>query len=209
VEALMNDNSRSDPDDAAVVERLKMVAGQLTDEDFQRDVPPPELWGAIAATMDRPANQVITLPRTRRRVWLGAAAAVVAALVLTGGLLISRRDNHSGNVVAEATLSNQGLSPLGSASSGSAEIVRRGTSYLLHLDVSRVPKEPSSYVEVWLIDDQVKGMVSLGPFHGNGDYVIPSGIDPSKYPIVDMSIEPSDGVPTHSGVSIVRGVAAT
>src|SRR3954454_13147616 len=200
----MNDNSRSDPDDAAAMERLKMVAGQLTDEDFQRDAPPSELWGAIAATMDRPANQVVRLQRNRRQMWLGAAAAVIAALVVSGGVLISGRDNGTSNVVAEATLTNQGLSPLGSASSGSAEIVRRGRSYLLHLDVNRVPKEPSSYVEVWLIDDQVKGMVSLGPFHGNGDYVIPSGIDPSKYPIVDMSIEPSDGVPTHSGVSIVR-----
>jgi anti-sigma-K factor RskA len=74
--------------------------------------------------------------------------------------------------------------------------------------VTRLPAEPSSYIEVWLIDAQVKGMISLGPFHGNGNYVIPSGVDPSKYPIVDVSLEPSDGVPTHSGVSIVRGVPA-
>lgn len=201
----MNDNARSDPSDAAV-EQLRMVAGRLTDEDFQRDEPPVELWGAIAAKMDRPANQVITLRRTRRRAWLGAAAVVVAALALTGGLLMTR--GGSDNVVSEASLSNQGLSPLGSASSGKAEIIRRGASYLLHLDVNRVPKESSSYIEVWLIDTQVKGMISLGPFHGNGDYVIPTGVDPAKYPIVDMSIEPSDGVPTHSGVSIVRGVAA-
>src|SRR6476659_672117 len=99
----MNDNSRSDPDDDAVMERLKMVAGQLTDEDFQRDVPPPELWGAIATQMDRPVSPVVSLRPARRRVWLGAAAAVVAALVVTGGLVISRRDSHGGNVVAEAT----------------------------------------------------------------------------------------------------------
>ena len=90
-----------------------------------------------------------------------------------------------------------------------AEIIRRGGSYRLHLDLSRVPNEPASYVEVWLIDRQVKGMISLGPFHGDGDYTIPSGVDPAKYPIVDVSIEPADGVPTHSGVSIVRGLATT
>ena len=61
---------------------------------------------------------------------------------------------------------------------------------------------------MWLIDSQVKGMISLGPYHGNGNYLIPSGVDPADYPIVDVSIEPSDGVPTHSGVSIVRGIAA-
>ena len=60
---------------------------------------------------------------------------------------------------------------------------------------------------MWLIDSQVEGMISLGPFRGNGDYPIPSSVDPADFPIVDISIEPSDGVPTHSGVSILRGVA--
>ena len=199
----MTDNSRSNPDNAAD-ERVRLVAAQLTDEDFGRDEPPAELWGAIAAKMDRPANEVVTLRRTHHRAWLGVAAAVVAVLTLAGAMVISRGGRD--NVVAAASLSNQGLSPLGSSSSGKAEIIRRGTSYVLHLDVNRVPQEPSSYIEVWLIDSQVKGMISLGPYHGNGNYVIPSGVDPAKYPIVDVSIEPSDGVPTHSGVSIVRGV---
>jgi anti-sigma-K factor RskA len=201
----MNDNSRSDPD-AAAVEQLKMIAGELTDEDFRRDEPPEQLWGTIAATMDRPANEVVTLRRTHRRALFAAAAVVALALAIASGLLLSRDDRE--NVVAAASLTNEGLSPLGSASSGKAEIIQRGTSYLLHLDVSRLPQEPSSYVEVWLIDTQVKGMISLGPFHGNGDYLIPSGVDPAKFPIVDVSLEPSDGVPTHSGVSIVRGVPA-
>lgn len=201
----MNENSPLDPD-AADVDQLKMIAGQLTDEDFQRHEPPAQLWGAIAAKMDRPANEVVTLRPNHRRAWFGAAAVVAAVLALAGGLLL--RDGDRNNVVAAASLSNEGLSPLGSASSGKAEIIQRGTSYLLHLDVNRVPTEPSSYIEVWLIDSEVKGMISLGPFHGNGDYVIPTGVDPAKYPIVDVSIEPSDGVPTHSGVSIVRGVAA-
>ena len=157
--------------------------------------------------MDRPANEVVPFRTTHRRAWLGVAAAVAAAVALTVGLLTS--DGHHDNVVASASLSNEGLSPLGSASSGSAKIIRRGQSYLLRLDVNDVPNEPSSYIEVWLIDNQVSGMVSLGPFHGNGDYVIPSSVDPAKFPIVDVSIEPSDGVPTHSGVSIVRGVIAT
>jgi anti-sigma-K factor RskA len=199
----MNEHLPPDPD-AAAVEQLKMIAGRLTDEDFQREEPPAQLWGAIATKMDRPANELVTLRRTHRRAWFAAAAVVAAALAITGGLLI--RGDNRGTVVASASLSNEGLSPLGSASSGKAEIIERGTSYLLHLDVNRVPKERSSYLEVWLIDEQVKGMISLGPFHGNGDYVIPSGVDPTKFPIVDVSIEPSDGVPTHSGVSIVRGV---
>ncbi len=130
--------------------------------------------------MDRPANDVVPIRQTHRRAWFGAAAVVVAALAVVGGLLISggARDN----VVARATLSNDGLSPLGSASSGKAKIIRRGGSYLLRLDVSRLPQEPSSYIEVWLIDSQVKGMVSLGPFHGNGNYLDPFGCRPGQVP---------------------------
>jgi anti-sigma-K factor RskA len=186
---------------------LRTIASRMTDEDFQRDEPPAELWAAIATTMDRPVNEVVTLRRPHRRAWLGAAAVVVAGLAIGGGLLLSAGKND--NVVASTALTNKGLSPLGAQSSGDAEIIRRGSTYRLHLDLSGVPNKPASYVEVWLIDRQVKGMISLGPFHGDGDYTIPSGVDPAKYPIVDVSIEPADGVPTHSGVSIVRGLVAT
>ena len=201
----MNDDSLQETS-AADIQKLKTIAKQMTDEDFRRDEPPAELWAAIATAMDRPVNDVVTLRPSHRRAWLGIAAVVVAALVIGAGLLGPTRG--SGTVVASASLTNEGLSPLGAESSGNAEIIRRGRSYRLHLDLQRVPNEVASYTEVWLIDRQVKGMISLGPFHGNGDYAIPSGVDPANYPIVDVSIEPADGVPTHSGVSIVRGVAA-
>lgn len=201
----MNDRPQSGPGDAEL-QQLKVVAEQLTNEDFRRDAPPADLWAGIAAKVDRPANAVVALRRPRRRAWIGVAAAVVVALSVAGGWLVSGRSG--GVVVASAPLSNEGLSPLGSASSGKAKIVERGASFLLRLDVTGPPKEPDSYIEVWLIDSQVKGMISLGPFRGNGDYPIPSGVDPAKFPIVDVSVEPADGVPTHSGVSILRGVAA-
>jgi hypothetical protein len=202
----MNDDSPPEPV-ATDLQKLKTIASRMTDEDFQRDQPPAELWTAIASALDRPVNEVVTLRRQHRRAWLGAAAVVVAGLAIGVWLLLSAGRND--NVVASTTLSNKGLSPLGSESSGKAEIIRRGSSYRLHIDLRGVPNEPASYVEVWLIDRQVKGMISLGPFHGDGDYAIPSGVDPAEYPIVDVSIEPADGVPTHSGISIVRGLAAS
>lgn len=202
----MNDDSLPELD-LTEMQMLKTIASRMIDEDFHRDQPPAELWTAIATAMDRPVNEVVTLRRPHRRAWLGVAAVVVAALAVGGGLL--RSAGRSDNVVASTALTNKGLSPLGAQSSGNAEIIRRGSSYRLHIDLSGVPNEPASYVEVWLIDRQVKGMISLGPFHGDGDYAIPSGVDPAMYPIVDVSIEPADGVPTHSAVSIVRGLAAS
>jgi hypothetical protein len=49
-------------------------------------------------------------------------------------------------------------------------------------------------------------MVSLGPLRADGRYAIPDGVDVRAFPVVDVSIEPLDGEPTHSGRSVMRGV---
>ena len=61
------------------------------------------------------------------------------------------------------------------------------------------------YLEVWMIDPSVTELVSLGPLRADGVYAIPAGVDPARFPIVDVSIEPVDGDPTHSGDSVLRG----
>jgi anti-sigma-K factor RskA len=203
----MSEHLRPELNDDDMSRRLRSIGSGVADEDFQRDDVPPGLWSAIESELHHDVTNVVSIPRPRGRILMIAAAAVLVLVAGIGGVVATR--HTSTNVVAETALSNKGLSPLGAASSGKAEVVRRGASYLLHLDVSHVPQEPTTYVEVWLIDRQVQGMVSLGPYHGDGDYVIPTGVDPAKFPVVDVSIEPTDGVPTHSGVSIVRGVIDT
>jgi hypothetical protein len=37
-------------------------------------------------------------------------------------------------------------------------------------------------------------------------FVLPENLDVGEFPVVDVSNEPIDGDPTHSGDSIVRGV---
>ena len=60
--------------------------------------------------------------------------------------------------------------------------------------------------EVWLIDPETSGLVSLGLLSGaSGTFSIPSNIDLGRYSVVDVSEEPDDGNPAHSGDSIVRG----
>jgi hypothetical protein len=48
----------------------------------------------------------------------------------------------------------------------------------------------------------------MGPVRGTGRFVIPPGVATDSFPIVDLSIEPADGVPTHSGKSVLRGELA-
>ena len=129
----MNDDS---PPDTPVsdMHELKAIASRLTDEDFQRDQPPAELWTAIANAMGRPVNEVVTLRRPHRGAWLGAAAVLVVGLAIGVGLL--RSSVGGGDVVASTALSNEGLSPLGAETSGNAEVIQQGESYRLHLELS-------------------------------------------------------------------------
>jgi anti-sigma-K factor RskA len=60
--------------------------------------------------------------------------------------------------------------------------------------------------EVWLLRADASGLVSLGLLDGaTGRFSIPAGIDLAEFPVVDVSAEPADGNPGHSGDSIVRG----
>ncbi|MFE7846692.1 anti-sigma factor [Microbacterium sp. NPDC057407] len=60
--------------------------------------------------------------------------------------------------------------------------------------------------EVWLIKADASALVSLGELEGSeGTFVVPADVDLNDYVLVDVSQEPLDGDPTHSGDSIVRG----
>ncbi|HRE00630.1 MAG TPA: anti-sigma factor, partial [Ilumatobacteraceae bacterium] len=77
---------------------------------------------------------------------------------------------------------------------------------LLLLQLSTSGLDPGDgFLEVWVIDPEVTQLVSLGPLRNDGIYELPPGLDPAAFPIVDVSVEPIDGVPTHSGASVLRG----
>ena len=59
---------------------------------------------------------------------------------------------------------------------------------------------------MWLLKPDVSGLVSLGMLDGTtGEFAVPAGLDLAEFPVVDVSDEPLDGEPAHSGVSVVRG----
>jgi hypothetical protein len=130
-----------------------------------------------------------------------AAAAVVGGLVGAGVTVLSR-DADTGTAVARAT-----LDPLnGVAARGDASVVRRGDAQVLQVDVADVPPRDGSYYEVWLIAPDLTDMVPVGVLHdGHAALDLPDGLDVSRYPLVDVSVEPLDGNPAHSGDSVVRG----
>ena len=81
----------------------------------------------------------------------------------------------------------------------------RPAAATLEVDVSELASTDGFY-EVWLIDASVKKMVPIGVLTGStGRFTIPDGLDLGQYPVVDISAEPLDGDPVHSGKSLLRG----
>ena len=152
----------------------------------------------------RPAASVVELPRRRR--WLPVAAAACLVGVIGGvGATIwwqAARAPEPLPVIAEAQLdalpgwTASGRAYLEEDAEGRREVV---------VDVDG-GSDAGGLREVWLLTADATGLVSVGLLDGaTGRFSIPAGIDLAEYPVVDVSAEPDDGNPAHSGDSIVRG----
>jgi hypothetical protein len=196
--------------------------------------PPPGVWAGIAAatgvtTAPRPeavatvraASTPAAVPpaqaptpapvaplRTRRsRLLLAAAASLVVGVGIGAGAVALGTGDDDGQTVAAAA-----LDPLDdSGATGEARVLERddGTR-VLELDLSAADLTDGFY-EVWLIDEAVEDMYPLGVVvqdDGEVTLEVPAGVDLTEFPVVDVSVEPLDGDPRHSGRSVARGVLA-
>ncbi|PAU83464.1 anti-sigma factor, partial [Kocuria sp. WN036] len=144
--------------------------------------------------------------RPRRGVPYPLAAAAAAAALLVGGVSVWGAQ-RLGLEPDPTVLATAELEPLaGYTARGSAEVDERpdGTRQLV---VRTDPADVDGFKEVWLLAPDAQRMVSLGVMAGDeAVFVLPENLDVGEFPVVDVSNEPIDGDPTHSGDSIVRGV---
>jgi hypothetical protein len=209
---------------SAAVEVIREVDGglrdiaRLTSPGAPPIAPPPVVWERIAAATGvadapRPVQSVptgpVVLPQPRRRPRSALLVAVAAAALLgavAGGLgtwAVTRRPTTADSVLASAPL--RALGTADPDAKGSAVVVRGADGTALDLDVTGL-RDDGGFLEVWLIDPTVTKMVPVGVLRGHrGEFTLPAGIDLRDYPIVDISVEPLDGNPAHSGDSVLRG----
>ncbi|WP_424346698.1 anti-sigma factor domain-containing protein [Kocuria sp. CH-021] len=144
--------------------------------------------------------------RPRRGVPYPLAAAAAAAALFVGGISVWGAQ-RVGLEPDPTVLATAELEPLaGYTARGSAEVDERpdGTRQLV---VRTDPADVNGFKEVWLLAPDAQRMVSLGVMAGDeAVFVLPENLDVGEFPVVDVSNEPIDGDPTHSGDSIVRGV---
>ncbi|KQO03817.1 MULTISPECIES: anti-sigma factor [unclassified Arthrobacter] len=189
---------------AGIHAELGLEPAQLGDP-LTRTVPTHDALRAVGAG-SRTADGASMRGRSSRRP-LGvrhlAAAAAVGVLVGGGALwAVQVFASPPGPEVLAETV----LEPLdGSTGEGTATVVS-GEGGVRSLDVRSTAGEAGGFEEVWLIAPGLDRMYSLGVLHGgDGSLTIPDSVDLAEFPIVDVSDEPLDGDPTHSGVSVLRG----
>ncbi|HSL58908.1 MAG TPA: anti-sigma factor [Acidimicrobiales bacterium] len=186
------------------------VVGSAPDGADRRDIPgpadagPEPGSGSVASPPPVPGPPVVDLAarrgaRRRPVAWLAAAAAVVVLGGVIGVVALDR--GESVTVVASAEL--EVLEPE-MAAPGTARLVEVDGGLALDLEVGELGPV-DGFFEVWLLTPEVDGLVSLGPVRSDGRYVVPDGLDTDRFSVVDVSIEPADGDPTHSGRSVLRG----
>jgi hypothetical protein len=195
--------------------RAVVATAREVEPEDQPVAPPPAVWEAVAAELglggvgagDELAARRMPTGRRRGALLLAAAAAVTGIAVgAAGALLLSGGDGSApAQVVAQADLAalpeHQG--------SGSATVHTSDGERVLVVDVSDLTKGDGFY-EVWLLDSEAQRLVSLGLLEGDeGRFPLPEQVDVGEYPVVDVSIEPTDGDPAHSGNSVVRGTLSS
>jgi hypothetical protein len=139
-------------------------------------------------------------PRRSRILLAMAASLLVGTGIGAGAVALANRD------AAEQVAATE-LAPLDDRdATGNAEVVATGDGEQLRV-VLAAPELDDGFYEVWLLEPDVKRMVQIGVVRaGTTTLDLPDGIDLGEYPIVDVSVEPLDGDPTHSGDSVARGV---
>jgi hypothetical protein len=139
--------------------------------------------------------------------WVAPLAAAVVGIAIGAAAVIITQD-RTNDVTVEATAPLTpvpgGPLPPDDGQLGKAELVVAPNGQQVTVNAPDLPASANDY-EVWLFGNDGR-MVSLGTLNnGTGTFSVPQGINTREYRVVDVSDEPPDGNPAHSGISLVRG----
>ena len=177
-----------------------------------RAVPSEDLFGRILAEIDQSAAAPAAVAAPPRRRWsgvrrprlaLGGAVAAAAVALVLGVVRVSGDEVQPDAVAAIA-----GTDDFAEVN-GSAELFPEGDSgSRLVVNLASVPPAPTGHhYEVWVLpegSDVMESVGELAPSDGEAELEADlPGTGP--FAAVDVSVEPDDGDPEHSGVSLAGG----
>ncbi|MHA7272783.1 anti-sigma factor domain-containing protein [Arthrobacter sp. TMT4-20] len=152
-----------------------------------------------------PVSELSQLRAEKRTFTPKFLIAAVAAGVLTGAGAVWAVQQVRAEAAPDIVAQSQ-LDPLAGFTAGGSASVSTSDDGVRTLQITVTEDQADGYQEVWLIAPDLQQMYSLGVIGGGtSSLVIPDNVDLVAFPIVDVSDEPLDGDPLHSGVSVLRG----
>ncbi len=175
--------------------------------------PPADLWAGIASELGldpaagTPASAASPPAPTgiSRRALLGGIAGAFAAGGLAGAGITWLAGGEDQPELVETEVQLAPLEELDDAQ-GRARLLREGSALFLDIELDDDIANPDGYVEVWLINEDLTRMITVGTFPPGRHVRLQ--VDPAlveqRYTIVDLSNEPYDDNPAHSGDTVLR-----
>lgn len=211
----------ADPSLAREVESMALVVGRLESMPGEAwDPPQPPAFDRSLFSDPRATGSPTGKRRKRSRSlwpsggfgWPQAIAGGLAAVVLfaAGTLLGTSLGEDGPSPAVEEQLALSGIGPEApSSASGEVSLVSSGSDRL-RLSVSGLNETGSrEFYELWLMGKDGE-LVALGSFRvgpdGSSEIEVPVPVDPDRYRYYDVSIQPENGSPKHSGRSVLRGL---
>ncbi len=177
--------------------------------------PSPEVWTRIAAEVaaDQHPEQSLPTPidlserrATKRRGTMLAVAAGIAGLLVGVGITFAATQTSK---PASTTVATAAMQPVDSAAAhGTAYISKvNPATRTLTVSIKGLPAAKDGFYEVWLMNATPQRFVAVGilDVSHTGVFQIPAGLKLQDYPYIDVSLQPFNGSPLHSGTSLVRG----
>ena len=191
-----------DPSLRDEVERLRPIVTRLA-------AVPAEAWEGVEPPPLRLPDLPAVTPAPRRRLILRPVVAAVCGLALLAvgigvGAWIDR------DPVPAERLALRPVGTLDPAADGRVSFVGNDG---VEVRVDGLKATPAGqFYELWLLGKD-KRLVGLGSFRvgadGTAKLRLPLPVDPKAFSYFDLSLEPADGNPGHSGVSVLRGPSTT
>jgi anti-sigma-K factor RskA len=191
--------TRRDDDIPAELRDLATQLRALGPQEWEPAAPPP-LRAPVADQPERVARRRLGHPLGRRPALAAAAALALVALAAAGVALIA----GDGGTAAGRDVA---LAAVGDGPPGARADARLGAT-TMRLTVSGLPRVGAGgFYEVWMMRD-AGHPVALGSLRvgadGRARVDLPVTASPRRFPVLDISREPADGDPAHSGHSVLR-----
>jgi hypothetical protein len=182
-------------------ERLALVL------DIAPPAPPADRIAALRARAEAARTRRHRQPTGR---WFALAAAVVALLVGAVVMRTVTRDTPD-----DVEFAGVMVGPDGEPAPADLRVVATGIGRVLDLETEALPILPTGDLyEVWFVGPgdtpERPNRISAGTFHpdedGRTDVRMTAAVDPSLFPIVEVTAEPGDGDPRATGPVVLRAV---